>query len=85
MTITIKNKWANTPVARSLTSLIEDTLYCYDNGVTENVSAKATESIKFTEKLIDLLYAKGLLNDSDILSLISNHIDAEQETVTSIK
>lgn len=54
----------------NITNVIDSQSKSYEQSKAEFVHEKVKKSIDLTEKLIDILYAKGLLNDKDVKELI---------------
>lgn len=66
---------------RSLSNIVtEEAPYGRDD-IIERLNAKAMAAIEFTEKVVDLLHAKGLLNDNDIATLVSRIACCNKDSV----
>lgn len=55
----------------SLSDIVKAKAYDYHSGAVESANETAKVAIEFTEKVVELLYAKGLLNDKDIATLVA--------------
>lgn len=85
MKVKSKEKFGTKEETYTLKDMVENKAYSYDSGSVEIASSKASESISFTEKLVELLYKKGLLNDKDIASLVASvdYVDEDSVSVVS--
>ena len=69
---------------KSLSDIVKSKAYDCD-GVVETANARAEDAIEFTEKVVELLYAKGLLNDKDIATLVAEINTCDEEDVKVVK
>lgn len=68
-----------------LSDIVKAKAYDYDCGAVEGANARAQIAIEFTERVVELLYAKGLLNDKDIATLVAGIIFCDEEDVKVVK
>ena len=54
----------------SISSIVEDYCCGYGIGELESVSQRVSNSIKLSEKIVDMLYEKGIFNNSDITQIL---------------
>lgn len=69
----------------SLSDIVKAKAYDYDSGAVESASARANAAIEFTEKVVELLYTKGLLNNKDIATLVAGINFCDEEDVKVVK
>jgi hypothetical protein len=79
----MKDRWTDKTYSTTLSELVEsDARDCQLDGVAESALERAKKSIHFTEKLTELLYKKGLLDEKDIESLVSSISPYREEYVS---
>lgn len=71
MIIEYKESYSTETKTKSLSDIVEAKAYSHDSGAVEDASARASVAIEFTEKVVELLHSKGLLNDKDIATLVA--------------
>lgn len=69
----------------SLSGILEEKAFNYASDSTQNAKALAKAAIEFNEKIVDLLYSKGILNDDDISILVSKITLCDEDDVKVIK
>lgn len=79
MNITYK-KYGEREESESLTAMLDQS-NSYYSGQLEQIHDKLYNHFRVTERLVDILYHKGLLNKDDIRTLISTlvYIDEDSE------
>lgn len=65
----------------SLSDIVKSKAYDFDSGAIETANARANVAIEFTEKVVQLLYDKGILNDKDIATLVASISFCDEEDV----
>lgn len=69
----------------SLSDIVKAKAFDYDSDAVESANARAKVAIEFTEKVVELLYAKGLLNDKDIATLVAGINFCDEDDVKVVK
>jgi hypothetical protein len=69
----------------SLSDIVKSKAYDYDSGAVESANARAKVAIEFTEKVVELLYTKGLFNDKDIATLVAGINFCDEDDVKVVK
>ena len=85
MEIEYKEFSGSKPRIGTLSSLVTSKTYDFDSSELDSINSKAQASIDFTEKVVELLYNKGILNDKDIASLVSKIIICDEDDVKVVK
>lgn len=62
----------------SLSDIVKSRAH-YDSGVAEAADSKASAAIEFTEKVVELLYSKGLLDKIDIENLVKHFVYCDED------
>lgn len=84
MKIKYKKSWEIKFSTHTLSEMVDAKAYSDSDGAVESANSRARVAIEFTEKTIEMLYKKGLLNDEDIATLVSELCSCDADDVKII-
>ncbi len=79
MKLSYKEKYSNRVHESKLSDIVTEKAEAEDNGMFERTIETAEASILFTEKLIEILYKKGIIDKKELFSLAAYFSTIEME------